>query len=275
MAKQNRRQETPKRYFSMVQQGRVATFNIYGDITSWPWLESDVSAYSMVTALDELKDVDEIHVYINSYGGECAEGLAIYSALRRRAASAKIYTYADGFACSIASVIFMAGDVRVMTRASLLMIHNASTSVWGGNAQDMRKTADELDTITERSVEIYAHASNLEADTLRELMDAETWIPAEQALEWGLCTEIGDEVAENPTQSVRASVVAALMNAAQRAPGANQNPSEGKQSAPKAEQNPPDDGKTPPPDDPEEPESTPEETAQKIWSGFFHALTND
>ena len=113
-----------KKYYSLVQENNEATINIYGDITSWEWFESDVSSYTLSKEL-EVIEADTIHVYINSYGGEVAEGLAIYNALKRH--KAKIITHTDGFACSIASVIFMAGDERIMSTASLLMIHNAWT----------------------------------------------------------------------------------------------------------------------------------------------------
>ena len=135
-----------KKYYALETEGDHATINIFGDITSWPWLESDVSSYNLVQELDALQDTGQIDVYINSYGGEVAEGLAIYSALKRH--KAKVITHCEGFACSVASVIFMAGDERVMSNASLLMIHNAWTYTQG-NAQELRKEADDLDTITQ------------------------------------------------------------------------------------------------------------------------------
>ena len=103
-----------KKYYSMDlnQDSREASVQIYGDITSWPWMESDVSAYLLSKQIAAL-DVDTIHVYLNSYGGEVAEGWAIYNALRRH--PAQIHTYADGFVCSIASVIFMAGTCLLYT----------------------------------------------------------------------------------------------------------------------------------------------------------------
>ena len=121
-----------KKYYSMMQTGDVATINIYGDITSFPIFDNDVSADNLSKQLDRLTGVSEINVYINSYGGEVAEGLAIYNALKRHAA--KVKTYCDGFACSVASVIFMAGDERIMNEASLLMIHNAWTLAQGNVA---------------------------------------------------------------------------------------------------------------------------------------------
>ena len=145
-----------KKYYQLAQTEQTADLTIYGDITSWRWMESDVSAYSLSQELDAL-DVDTINVYINSYGGEVAEGLAIYNALRRH--KAKIRTVCDGFACSAASVIFMAGDERIMNAASLLMIHNA-WSYASGNAEALRKQAEDLDTITQGSINAYmAHVN--------------------------------------------------------------------------------------------------------------------
>lgn len=95
-----------KKYYSLESKNDVADLYIFGDITSWPWLESDVSASGIVNELQSL-DAKEINVHINSYGGEVAEGLAIYNTLKN--SDMKVTTICDGFACSAASVIFMAG----------------------------------------------------------------------------------------------------------------------------------------------------------------------
>lgn len=72
-----------KKYYSLESKNDVADLYIFGDITSWPWLESDVSASGIVNELQSL-DAKEINVHINSYGGEVAEGLAIYNTLKNR-----------------------------------------------------------------------------------------------------------------------------------------------------------------------------------------------
>ncbi len=175
-----------RKYYALETSGREADIYIFGDITSWEWLENDVSSYTLSKELQGL-DVDIINVHINSYGGEVAEGLAIYNMLRNH--SAKVKTYCDGFACSIASVIFMAGDERIMNDASLLMIHNAWTSI-SGNAAELRKQADDLETITQASIEAYKARANIDEAKIKELMDAETWILPSEALEWGFATGI-------------------------------------------------------------------------------------
>ena len=178
-----------KRYYSLVvnQDEKRADIYIYGDITSWPVLENDVSSYNLAQEIAALEGVDTIDVYINSYGGEVAEGLAIYNQLRRH--RAKIRTVVDGFACSAASVVFMAGDERVMSNASLLMIHNAWMLAMG-DQNDLRKNADDLEIINAATIQAYLNHVNISEDKLREMMDAETWISAADALEMGFATAV-------------------------------------------------------------------------------------
>lgn len=196
-----------KKYFSLASAGRTADIFIFGDITSWDWQESDVSSYTLARAIQDL-DVDEIAVHINSYGGEVAEGLAIHNSLKNH--PAKIRTVCDGFACSAASVVFMAGDDRVMNPASLLMIHNAWTSA-SGNAKELRKAADDLETISAASAEAYRAKVNLSDEELAALLDNETWITPADAVSWGFATEVlEEEVAETASQSARAAVFQAL-----------------------------------------------------------------
>lgn len=192
------------KFYSLEVKDRKASLSIYGDITSFPWLESDVSAYNLTKELNEL-DVDYLDVYINSYGGEVAEGLAIYNSLKRH--KAEVTTYVDGFACSIASVIAMAGDKRKMYKSSLLMIHNAWTSC-RGNADDMRKAADDLDKIMTASIEAYMSVVNIDEKELKQLLDNETFLTADEALEKGFITEIADDnVSNKHSQSARTAIM--------------------------------------------------------------------
>ena len=197
-----------KKYYSLAVADGVADLYIYGDITSWEWLESDVSSYTLSQEIRALEGVTQINVYINSYGGEVAEGLAIYNMLKRR--PAKVTTYADGFACSIASVIFMAGDERVMSDASLLMIHNAWTYTVG-NADDLRKEADDLETITQASISAYMSGVSITQDELKELLDNETWLTPQEALEKGFATSVAKDESNAPSQSVKLDLVQKLL----------------------------------------------------------------
>lgn len=190
-------------YYSMEKAGAEANVNIYGDICSYPY-DGAVTAKGLATVLDELTDVSRINVYINSYGGEVAEGLAIYNSLKRH--KAKVITHCDGFAASIASVIFMAGDERVMNESSLLMIHNAWVYA-AGNADELRKQADDLDKITQASVLAYKAHSALSEEEIKALMDAETWILPAEALSYGFATSIESAEQTAPSQNVRFKVL--------------------------------------------------------------------
>ncbi len=193
-----------RRYFSLYKQNNIADIYIYGDITSWDWYESDVSSYTLSKQLQELDDVDEINIYINSYGGEVAEGLAIYNSLKRH--NATINTYCDGFACSIASVIFMAGDNRYMSDTSLLMIHNAWTYT-SGNADDLKKQAADLEKITQASINAYLKNVTIEESEVKEMMDNETWISASEAIDKGFASDLLDTSEdEEVNQSIKKDI---------------------------------------------------------------------
>lgn len=196
----------------------TAKMTIYGDIARdsiWTLLtgepdEGTTKALDVVDALSALPATTRaVEVHINSYGGDVAEGVAIYNALRD--CGRDVTTVCDGFACSIASVIFMAGQRRVMRPASLLMLHNPLYQHVGGNSRQLRKAADDLDVIAELSKTAYLTGTKLDAETLDSIMEKETWVAPQQALEWGLATEIADPAeGEHPEQSVRAAIVERL-----------------------------------------------------------------
>ena len=258
-----------RKYFALEKANQTATINIYGDITSFPWSEGDTSAVNLSRQLEELGDVSQIDVYINSYGGEVAEGLAIYNALRRH--KAKVTTYCDGFACSIASVIFMAGDERVMNEASLLMIHNAWT--WAaGNASELRKQADDLEVITQASVEAYKAHSSLSEEEIKALMDNETWILPADALSYGFATRIDKTENEHASQNAFLQLFEIIKAyQAEEEPETEEPETEEPEDAPEGEETDDatdgqEDGET------DETPEEPEETANQKWSGFFNAL---
>jgi ATP-dependent Clp protease protease subunit len=164
---------------------------IYGDIKSSGFFEKffGIKTNNSEEIVGDLRSLKgDIDVYINSYGGEVAEGLAIYNQLNNYGGG-EIVTHVDGFACSAASIIYMAGSKRIMPVGSLLLIHNAWTS-GSGDHNDFKKMAEDLEKITQPSVEIYADNSNLSQDKIKELMDKETWITAIEALEYGFATEV-------------------------------------------------------------------------------------
>lgn len=191
------------RYYSLYTEESGSELYIYGDITSgggWFSSESDVSSYQIAKELAELDTSKPLTVYINSYGGEVAEGIAIYNQLKR---FEQCKTVVDGYAASIASVIFMAGKERVMSPSSLLFIHNAWMCT-AGNSVQLRKDADDLEKITAASMQAYLEHVNIGEDKLKEMLDAETWLNADEAVEMGFATEKAAAGASGkPSQSAR------------------------------------------------------------------------
>lgn len=180
------------KFYQLTENEDSAELYIYGDITSYKWFEDDVCSYDLSKELIALNGKD-LKVRINSYGGEVSQGLAIYNLLRDY--KGKVTTICDGFACSSASVVFMAGTERVMNKASLLLIHNAWTYA-SGDSNELRKQADDLEKITKPSLEIYKSHSNLSEETLKSMMDEETWITSDEALEYGFATSIKEDEAK-------------------------------------------------------------------------------
>ena len=175
---------------------------IYGDVEgdgySWFWdepIESETSANHLREELARRPNVKQINIYINSYGGSVFEGAAIYNQLKRHTAHKTVYV--DGFACSIASVIAMAGDDVVMPRNTLMMIHNMWMDV-RGSAAELRKAADDLDTINEagRAAYLEKAGNKLTPELLAQMEDDETWLTAEQCIQYGLADRYADQDAD-------------------------------------------------------------------------------
>lgn len=186
------------RIWELKQAAQLDTLDLYiygnveGDSYDW-WTgeknESETSANHFKNELAKYPDIKQINIYINSYGGSVFEGTAIYSQLRRHSAQKTVYV--DGFACSVASVIAMAGDKVVMPRNTMMMIHNAWNSAVG-NATQLRKAADDLDVIMEGNRQAYLEKANgkITEEKLIELLEAETWLTADMCLQYGFCDEV-------------------------------------------------------------------------------------
>lgn len=152
--------------------------------------EMSTTARSFVEKLAALDDgVKTIRVHINSPGGDVFAALNIANALRDQQAKGRtVETIIDGLAASAASIIAMAGSTVRMADNALLMIHNPWTRAVG-EAKDLRQVADELDKIRGAIVATYQWHSDLDAAAIEALMDAETWLDAEEAVAQGFATE--------------------------------------------------------------------------------------
>lgn len=187
-----------KKIWEIKQAAEPTSLDLYiyddveGDSYDW-WsgetIESETSAKHFRDELAKYPDVTQINIFINSYGGSVFEGTAIYSQLKRHKANKTVYV--DGFACSVAAVIAMAGDKVVMPSNTMMMIHNAWTEAWG-NATQLRKAADDLDVIMEGNRQAFMDKAKgkITEEKLIELLEAESWLTAKQCLEYGFCDEV-------------------------------------------------------------------------------------
>ena len=193
-----------KRMWELKESAKQDTLDlyIYGDVTdldidwtNWRYVESENSAKHFREELDAHKEVKQINVYINSYGGSVFEGTAIYNQLRRHAAHKTVYV--DGFACSIASVIAMAGDTVIMPRNAMMMVHNMYLGAVG-NAKELRKEADDLDVLMQGNRQAYLQkcGDKLTEETLIEMLNSETWLTAEQCMQYGFADEYAEQDAD-------------------------------------------------------------------------------
>ncbi|MBD5145647.1 MAG: Clp protease ClpP [Ruminococcus sp.] len=171
---------------------------IYTDVESdyWDWwtgeqVESQTSAEHIRKELEAAGDVTQINIYINSLGGSVMEGMSIYNQLRRHKAHKTVYI--DGFACSVASVIAMAGDEVVMPSNTMMMIHAPLLCVRGHSA-DLRKAADELDKISLSTMQAYLQKAGgkLTAEKLAEMYEQETYWSAAECISLGLADRMAD-----------------------------------------------------------------------------------
>jgi ATP-dependent protease ClpP protease subunit len=147
-----------------------------------------ISAKAFVDEINKL-DVATIHLHINSGGGDVFEGAAMYNALLRHKAT--VVTHIDSLAASAASILAMAGNTIEISGNAFLMIHNP-WSIAVGDAADMRHEAELLDTMEATYAKTYAIRSNgkTSSEKFREMMIAETWLNAEQAVETGLADTV-------------------------------------------------------------------------------------
>lgn len=158
---------------------------------------------SIVNQIKNL-DVDEIRVHIDSYGGSVSEGWAIYNALRQH--PAKIVAYGDGFVASAALFPFLAGDERIASSLSAYYFHQVMVAA-SGYASDLRAAADEAEKMTEIGINAFVERTGMDADQVRQLMQAETWMTPTQALDCGLATSITSDGALPIAQDAKRAVM--------------------------------------------------------------------
>ena len=161
------------------------TLFLNGTIAEESWFDDDVTPQLFK---DELNAGNgDITVWINSPGGDCVAAAQIYNMLSNY--KDRVTVKIDGIAASAASVIAMAGDTVLVSPVSMLMIHNPATMAWGDHAE-MQKAMDMLDQVKESIINAYVLKTGLSRPKLSHLMDAETWMDANKAVELGFADDI-------------------------------------------------------------------------------------
>lgn len=187
---------SPRAWFRMENAATdpaVVDIHIIDFIGDWidDYFGFGVTAKAFVDELAKLPDaVKTLRVHINSPGGDVFGALNIANALRdqQKSKGRTVETIVDGLAASAASIVMMAGSVIRVSDNALVMIHDPWSCVCG-NANEMRKQADALDTIRNTITATYKWHSTLSEDELVALMDAETWMDADEAIANGFATE--------------------------------------------------------------------------------------
>jgi len=178
------------KWYNIINKADKAEIWIYEMIGEDFWSGGGVTAKNFQKELSAIK-ASQIDLHINSPGGDVFDGITIYNLIKQHPAN--VTTYIDGLAASIASVIALSGDTIYMAENALFMIHNP----WGcqcGDASDMRKMAELLDTIKGSISKAYISKTDKPEDEIHALMDAETWMDAEEAMELGFIDDITEKM---------------------------------------------------------------------------------
>lgn len=158
---------------------------LHGTIAEESWFDDDVTPQLFKDELNA--GSGDITVWINSPGGDCVAAAQIYNMLTQYEGNVTVKI--DGIAASAASVIAMAGNTVLMSPVSMMMIHNPATVAFGDHAE-MQKAIDMLAEVKESIINAYVIKTGLSRSKLSHLMDAETWMDVNKAIELGFADDI-------------------------------------------------------------------------------------
>jgi ATP-dependent protease ClpP protease subunit len=180
-----RKDKTPTA-FRAEASGKSLSLQIY-DVIGADMFGQGITASMVKASMDDQDDYDDIQVNLNSPGGDAFEGVAIYNVLKN--SGKPVCVIVDGIAASAASIVAMAGDTITMGEGSMIMIHEAM-ALCAGFADDMRQMADTLDTVSASIADIYVSRTKNSKTSVLEMMKAETWMGAKDAVNNGFATAV-------------------------------------------------------------------------------------
>lgn len=162
--------------------GRTAQVAVRGYIGEWGVTDRD-----FIAAVESFGEVDTIDVAINSRGGEVDHALSIFNFLKNH--RARVNMRVDGVAMSAASIILMAGDSIDMPANAILMVHQPRS--WGAEtADEHRQLADALDTFESALLETYQARTGKTVEALKDMLKAETFMTAKEAVANGFADRV-------------------------------------------------------------------------------------
>ncbi len=185
-----------KRWFNFTGNASEAEVSILDGIG-----EFGLTVQEFKEEFDRVKDAPRVRLLLNCPGGDVTGGMAVYNILS--SIREKLTVEIIGLAASMGSVIALSGKEKpVIHEGAFFMIHDPFAVSWG-TSEELRRDADTLDKMTASIVRIYQDASGLPEDEIREMMKAETWLSAEEAVEKGFASEVKQGVKAAACVSLR------------------------------------------------------------------------
>ena len=188
-------------------------YKIYLYDTDTDCIGSGNLSSSAIQAQLELAAGQDIEVHISSVGGSAFDAIAIYDLLKKYPGN--VTTYVDALAASAASIVAMGGKTIVMSKYALLMIHKPMVGT-GGNADELLKDVQMLNVVQSRLAQIYMDKTGLDWVTVNSLINAVTWLSADQALDLGFIDQIEDYTSNITNTAIIKSYISAAPHVYQR-----------------------------------------------------------
>lgn len=181
------------KYWSITAKAnRVGELTLYGEIANNEVFGDEVTPKKIDEELKKLGELEILNVYVNSPGGSVTAGMSLFNIIQRNSAKVK-NCYIDGLAGSIASIIILACDNIYIPSNGLIFVHLPQGGVYG-NRKAILKMADTLDVVLDSMVAVYKEKTGLSEKKIISLLEADTWMGADEAVKLGFATHLQDDL---------------------------------------------------------------------------------
>ena len=179
-----------KQFWNIQTEGQTSHIDLFGFVGGSKEFNDGFNETDFLNELRAIPPENALTISINSFGGSVYTALSIYSLLKNH--KGQITFRIDGTAMSAATIITSVPNARViMPRGSMMMIHKVSVGIYG-NADDLKKTVEDIEKLEQNVLEIYAEKTGKSIDAIRALVDQETYFTAEEAVAFGLADEVDE-----------------------------------------------------------------------------------